>query len=294
MQIDLNLRLVAFLPLTYTTRTCSVFANSEGIEAYKLKIDPFFTNLRNHNFATIEHAIDFLQATFRVTFVHKASQDPSVPEPFRKEMLTCYQSYCAELNANATYMTTVRWNVLETDLCQRCAAAQVVMIFDSKVPYEKARSLQTTAAPATLTTSASPTGNLTSDTTALLVLGKTIETLNLRLLPPSTDRGGFDRGRPEARAASDSSCFWCGTKGHSMMVCPVPAPNHAVKLARDEVLAARGATRARDLRNSDRRARRLWSAASSVVSDGENDVDGDMTDTFAKIQALMSYEPTKD
>ena len=52
-------------------------------------------------------------------------------------------------------------------------------------------------------------------------------------------------------------------------------------------------TRARDIR-ADRHARRISSAASSVVSDDESDVDGDISQaTFAKIQALMSYEPTK-
>jgi hypothetical protein len=79
-----------------------------------------------------------------------------------------------------------------------------------------------------------------------------------------------------------------------MMACTGPAPNPAAKLARDEVLAARAATRARAIRNSDRHARRISSAASSVVSDDESDVDGDISEAnFAKLQALMSYEPTQ-
>ena len=37
-----------------------------GIEAYKLRIDPFFSHLRNYNFATVPAAIDFLQVAARV------------------------------------------------------------------------------------------------------------------------------------------------------------------------------------------------------------------------------------
>ena len=91
-----------------------------------------------------------------------------MPGPLRKEMLTCFQAYCAEANANATYMTTAGCNILETVLCQRYAATQVAIIFYSKVSYDMARSLQTPAAPA---------ANLVSDTTSLLTLDKVIETL---------------------------------------------------------------------------------------------------------------------
>lgn len=106
--------------------------------------------------------IDFLQSTVRVVFVHKARQDPSVSGPLRKEMLTCFQAHCVEANANTAYVTTARWNFLETTLRQRCAAAQVAMIFESNVPLEKACSFQTPD---------SPTANLVTETTTLVALG---------------------------------------------------------------------------------------------------------------------------
>jgi hypothetical protein len=251
---------------------------SAGLEAYKLRIDPFFNNLRNYKFATVEHAVDFLQATARVAFVHKASQDTSLPGPLRREMLACFQAYCTEQTTNAAYMTLARWNVLETAMRQRCAAAQVAMIFDAKVSYDKARSLQTPAAPA---------ANIVTETTAIIALGKAIEALNKRqsateAFNKAVPRAGFGRGRFEA------SCFWCGKKGHTLIDCDGPAPNPASKLARDEMIAARE-KRDRDGRNADRKARRLSSAATSAVSDDEvgDDLDDFSQETFEKIQALF-------
>jgi hypothetical protein len=64
------------------------------------------------------------------------------------------------------------------------------------------------------------------------------------------------------------------------------------------MLAARE-HRERTIRNADRKARRLASAASvasSVVNDDESDCDGDgdiSEATFEKLQDLFIYEPTK-
>ena len=64
-----------------------------GLEAHKKMVDPWFVNLRNLNFATSVHTIDYLQAGTRVAFVYKVRQDPNAPEPLRREALTCYQAY---------------------------------------------------------------------------------------------------------------------------------------------------------------------------------------------------------
>jgi hypothetical protein len=182
--------------------------------------------LRNYNFTTVEHAVDFLQTTARVAFVHKTSQDTSLPGPLRREMLACFQTYCTEQTTNTSYMTLARWNVLETVMRQRCAAAQVAMIFDAKVSYDKARSLQTPAAPAV---------NIVTETTALIALGKAINKRQsaTEALNKAAPRAGFGRGRFEA------SWFWCGKKGHTLIDCDDPAPNPASKLARDEMISER-------------------------------------------------------
>jgi hypothetical protein len=82
---------------------------SAGLEAYKKTIDPWFVNLRNYHFTTVENGIDFLQTTARVAFDYTTSQDPSVLDPLRKEMVTRFQAYCTDQNANAAPMTMIRW-----------------------------------------------------------------------------------------------------------------------------------------------------------------------------------------
>jgi hypothetical protein len=159
------------------------------------------------------------------------------------------------------------------------------MIFNAKAPFEKARPLQT------------PAANLVPDSTAILALGKAIEALNLRQLTTAGPRGGLDRGRVEARAAYEPSCFWCGNKGHTLIDCTGPAPNPASKLARDDMIAARE-KRDRDNRNADRKTCRLASVATCVavgVSCDEGE-DGDYSEaTYEAIQTLFGQltEPTK-
>jgi hypothetical protein len=65
--------------------------------------------------------------------------------------------------------------------------------------------------------------------------------------------------------------LWCAAKGHTIFDCPSP-PTPAAKKVRDVLIAKRAAK----VRNDDRKARRLATAATSaIVSDDESDGEGD-------------------
>jgi len=147
--------------------------------------------------------------------------------------------------------------------------------------------------------------NLASDTTTLLALGKTIETLNLCQLASSAPRVGMGRGAGSVNAggmgrgvgAVNLSCFWCVAKDHTLIDCTGPAPNHTAKLARDEMIAGRKSEQSG--RNAERKARRLAddnsvAAFNAQVNDDEEE-DAELTeDTYAVIQVLFfEIEPTK-
>jgi hypothetical protein len=107
-----------------------------------------------HEFFSVGHLCGSSGAKFSPIFndpylsvgleaVHKESQDTSLTGLLRREMLACFQAYCTEQTTNAAYMT--------------------LALFDAKVPYDKACSLQTSAAPAV---------NIVTETTSLIALGK--------------------------------------------------------------------------------------------------------------------------
>jgi hypothetical protein len=137
-------------------------------------IDPWFVSLRNLNFATTHDAIDFLQTSSRVLFVYKDIQDPEVPEPLRKEMVTCFQGYCADYKTSTAPMTMTRWEICESVLRTSCTTTQVGMVFQAPPHIEKVRALQTPA-----------TTEISIETNVILVLGKVIEALNVRQLASS-------------------------------------------------------------------------------------------------------------
>ena len=68
-------------------------------------------------------------------------------DSFKKKMITCFQAYGADQNANADPMTMVRWEPHEASLRTTCAVAKVGMVFDAKSPFDlhKERPLQTSA-----------------------------------------------------------------------------------------------------------------------------------------------------
>jgi len=210
-------------------------------------------------------------------------------------MITFYQAYCIDQNVNPAPMNMSRWELLEAVSRTRCAAAKIPMVFDPPAlfsptdgtdKYIKARP---------------SVANLTTDTTALLALGKVIETLNLRQLAPVAPRGGMGRGAARGAgavnaSATNLSCFWCGAKGHTLIDCTGPAPNPAAKLARDNILAGRE-KRVKAERNAGKQTRRIAiansvAASNAHISDDE-DEDDDHTDaelneaTYAAIQALF-------
>jgi hypothetical protein len=86
--------------------------------------------------------------------------------------------------------------------------------------------------------------------------------------------------------------LWCAEKGNTIFDCPSP-PTPALKKVCDDLIAKRAAK----VRNDDRKARRLATAATSaIVSDDESDGEGDdfAQSTFADIQAIFAANaPTK-
>jgi len=101
----------------------------QGLEAFKKKVDPYFINLRNYHFPAAENVIDYMQTTVRVAFIFKASKDKHTPVPLKREMITLYQAYCIEQNANPAPMNMARWERLEAASRTRCAAANILMVF---------------------------------------------------------------------------------------------------------------------------------------------------------------------
>jgi hypothetical protein len=185
-----------------------------------------------------------------------------------------------------------RMDIIEAALRQRCAAAKIVMAFDAKLPFDKARLFQAPVA--------KPVANLITETNALVAIGKAIEEINKRQSAAEALHKAVPAGAPIHKAVPregfgnkcDATCLWCGKKGHLLYDCDGPAPNYAAQLARDELVAKRD----RDRKDEARKARRLSSAATSaLMSDEEGDVDFSEIDaTYAKIQALfLQHEPTK-
>ena len=59
---------------------------------------------------------EFFKTNSRVAFVHKCSQDSSVPEPLRQEYIIRYQRICAEPVVNAAPVHMFRWEPYEVVL----------------------------------------------------------------------------------------------------------------------------------------------------------------------------------
>jgi hypothetical protein len=217
-------------------------------------------------------------------------------------MITLYQAYCIDQNANPAPMNMARWERLEAASRTRSAAANIPMVFDAPALF-----LPTDGTDKYIKARPS-VANLTTDTAAILAIGKALETLNLRQIAVAP-RGGMGRGAgavPGGAAIADAttnpnwSCFWCGATGHSLMDCPGPAPNQAANLARDEMLASRdkrATPLAKAERNAGKQVRRLAiansaAASSAQVSDDEDDDDGSEDTelaeaTYAAIQSLF-------
>ena len=251
-----------------------------GLDVYKKLIDSYFVNLRNYRFATSETTIDYMQATARGAFLFKTSQDPATPDALKKEYVAAFQAYCTELNDNQAYITNARMDIIEAALRQRCAAAQIVMAFDTKMPFDKARLFQ---APVP-----NLVPNLITETNALVAIGKVIEEINKRQSTTEALQKAVPVGKAVSRGGfgkkSDAIFLWCGKKGHLLFDCDGPAPNYAAQMAREELVAKRE----RD-RHDVRKSRRLSSAASStLMSDEEGDVDfSELDATYEQIQALF-------
>jgi len=80
--------------------------------------------------------------------------------------------------------------------------------------------------------------------------------------------------------------LWCAEKGHTIFDCPSP-PTPAAKKVRDDLVAKRAVK----VRNDNRKARRLATAATSaIVSDDESDGEGDdfAHSTFAPLQVIFA------
>jgi hypothetical protein len=59
---------------------------------------------------------EFFKADSRFSFVHKFTQDSSVPEPFRQEYIIHYQRICSELVVNSVPVHMLRWDPYEATL----------------------------------------------------------------------------------------------------------------------------------------------------------------------------------
>jgi len=260
---------------------------SAGLEAHKTPVDSWFENIASLHFATADASFDYLRATELVVYVYKASQDPSIPEPLRKEMVTCFQGFCADAHTNAATMTMARWTRHEEVLRTSCAAAAVAIVFEDKPP--KTYVLQPSPAVMHL----SPAVPL--DTNALLV--KVLEALASHCpdVSPGPRDSRVDFHQRVQGTPQEPLCLWCGKKGHLLLDCPGPAPNFACSEARDVLRVTRVS---RAACTEGRQARRLTSGSASNASDDEmkDSVDRDdpttMEATYTEIQVLF-HGPTK-
>ena len=180
---------------------------SEGIEAYKKRVAPWFATAKNLNFATAEDFQDWLNASTRISFMQKASQAPGVPRALQQQYVAAYQKVCADAQANPVPITVARCEVFEEGLRTACAAAAISVNFDKKQSYPQVRALKT--------------DDHTSDIDPVLAahIKTVLASLNLRQLAArARDHRGGVRGRGIGRdrdgkdllAAADLSCLWCG------------------------------------------------------------------------------------
>jgi hypothetical protein len=184
-----------------------------------------------------------------------------------------------------------RMAAFEASFRTDCASANLATTFDAK---KHVRAFKATTAP-----SSSDVDQQVLDTNLkILEMGKLFEShskLNMLRQTRGGGRGGGRGGppsrarrgeRPPVRATPEQSCLWCAEKGHTIFDCPSP-PTPAAKKVRDDLVAKRAAK----VRNDDRKARRLATAATSaIVSDDESDGEGDdlVHTTFAALQAIFA------
>jgi hypothetical protein len=172
-----------------------------------------------------------------------------------------------------------------------CASANLATTFDNK---KHVRTFKATTAP-----SSDIDQQVLETNLKILEMGKFLEShskLNILRQTRGGGRGGGRGGppargarhgeRPPVRTTPEQSCLWCAEKGHTIFDCPSP-PTPPAKKVRDDLVAKRAAK----VRNDNRKARRLATAATSaIVSDDESDGEGDdlAHSTCAALQAIFA------